>query len=150
MLLTHLALFSFLDGAGLRRAGSYAMQRVILLGGNGAVARRDLFPIEPGAQETIGLDFGLGLGPGVVLTAVPTLTCEVYQYSPGNDADPQSRILSAGRIVASQATGLAAQQANFVIGGCLDGVIYLFQAFVSTSDGQLLDLWGRIACAAPS
>ena len=150
MLLTHLALFSFLGGAGQVQAGLNATIIVTAVPRGQGAWRRDITrPIDAGENLTLGFDFGPILAPGVTLNSAPDLTCVVYRYSPGTDPSPASRILSTGRLVSSNFNGAASCQVNVLIGQMLGGVIYQLQCFAPTSDGQLLDLWCRLLCISP-
>lgn len=106
----------------------------------------DLFPpIVAGVeQEYVQFDFAPGLNPGIIISAIVAIN--VYSLT-GNDPTPMVRLLNTPALVASPSTLLANQGIVALFGNMIAG-LYLLQAIIQTSDGQVLSTEARWPCVA--
>jgi hypothetical protein len=101
--------------------------------------------------QTMGVDFGNFLPPGVTLVGTPTVKLTT---SFGNDPNPQSRI-SAGPVVgtispALNGTGLANTSIIWQVEGCLPDVFYIVELSCARSDPDIAEASTRFPCYAPA
>jgi hypothetical protein len=93
-------------------------------------------------------DFGPWLPSGVTLTGTPTVTCSVYS---GSDSAAPSRLVGTPVFVASPSSGATQAAVLQQIGNNpVAGVTYRLDCSVTTSDGQVLNLWAHQLCQAPN
>lgn len=100
-------------------------------------------------QETLTFDFGPDVVAGVEITSIQQVTC-IATVNANLDANPQSRVLTSGAIIASPTTGQIAQAVAVLVGTMIGTVTYLIQCVVKTSDGQELSLWAYAPCITPA
>lgn len=100
-------------------------------------------PIVAGVeQEYVTFDFAQGLNTGINISAI--IAVNVYSLT-GNDATPMARLLNTPAIIASPSSSVASQAVYGLFGNMIAG-LYLLQAIIQTSDGQVLSTEARWPC----
>lgn len=94
----------------------------------------DFDPIDPGESERFAFDFTNALSTG----ETPLSTAWSIQVVVGSDSAAASRLIGT----ASLSGNVSSQK----IGNCQAGVKYLVVANVTTSAGDVLSLWSKLAC----
>ena len=137
-------------GQPRQRISAGAPRNRVVLGISNAVSQTNelLPPIDSSVEiETVTFDFGLILAPGVTITSVVSLTCQVLS---GTDPNPASRLVGGAAIVPSPNTGLANQAVSQLVGTMIGGVTYRLQCVATSSDGQTISLWNHLTCQTPN
>jgi hypothetical protein len=132
----------FMVSTALRR------ERVVVgISNNVSQTNNLLPPIDETVEfETVTFDFGLILQPGVIITAVLALTCDVFE---GTDPTPTARLIGPSVLAPSPNSGLANQAVGQMVGSMIGEVTYRLQCVAQCSDGQKLSLWAHLACQTP-
>lgn len=97
--------------------------------------------------ETVTFDYGLILKSGITITAVSDIAISVVL---GSDSSPTSRLVGSSQIMSSPTSKGAKQAVGQLVGTMIAGATYLIQCVVTTSDGQTLSLYARLACVQPA
>lgn len=124
---------------------------LIFMPGDAMPAVRDFPPIDALIQkQTLGVDFGLFLPPGVTLTGTPTVSISVTQ---GVDPNAAERLLASPTIGTIQpgqnGTGVIDVSLLQQVGTCLGGVDYLLVFSCDRSDGDNVVAWAHLPCVTP-
>lgn len=129
-----------------RRISSLRASNTIMQGFNKMSRAPDLSPpIVAGVeQEYVTFDFAKGLNPGIIISAI--VAVNVYSLT-GNDPTPMVRILNTPSLTASPSSLLANQGVVGLFGNMIAG-LYLLQAIIQTSDGQVLSTEARWPCVS--
>lgn len=102
-------------------------------------------PIVAGVeQEYVQFDFAPGLNPGIIIASI--VAVNVYSLT-GNDPTPMARLLNTPAITASPSSLAASQGVVGLFGNMVAG-LYLLQAIIQTSDGQVLSTEARWPCVS--
>lgn len=100
-------------------------------------------PIVAGVeQENVLFDFAPGMNTGVIVAAI--VAVNVYSLT-GNDPTPMARLLNTPALAASSSSLLPNQAVVALFGNMIAG-LYLLQAIIQTSDGQVLSTEARWPC----
>ena len=102
---------------------------------------RDFHPSDVGENEVYTFDFENDLADGETI-ATATWICSVADDSEVEDADAQSHV----SVVDPLNTDTKTSQR---IAGLVDGVKYVLQAIVTTSDGNTKSLWSHVIAREP-
>lgn len=110
-----------------------------LIPGNNMPALRDLPPIDAVVQtQTVAIDFGIFLPPGVTLTGTPTVTLATTS---GTDPSPSSRLKGSpvvGTVPTVQGgSGITDTAILQQVGNVVGGVRYLIVGYCNRSDGDI-------------
>jgi hypothetical protein len=109
--------------------------------------KTDFPSAEPVMIGNYSIDFNNNIPPNVTIKTA-TWTLGLHSTASGKEVDPNpsSHLLytdqNAGPIVYNT---IVVQQ----IGGLIDGNTYLVTVTASLSDGEVIDLWCYLPCAAP-
>ena len=105
------------------------------------MAQSSTFFPAAGPEETVWRSFNFTGGlvtPGETLMGAPVVTVTVLN---GTDAAPQSRLLSGPAV--------SGNVVSVLLGTMLSNVVYQLLVTVTTSAGQVLELWATQACNPP-
>ena len=105
--------------------------------------------------QTVWIDFGSFLPPGVALSGTPTVTVSVYQYSAAQDASPASRLTEGPAIGTALANVGGTAHPNttifFQLSDLLANVTYLLTYSCARNDGSdEVAGYNHITARAPS
>lgn len=105
-----------------------------------AQAQGQFSPINVGESEVFGLNFALDLPTGDSISSVSSLVL-TQAGGTGNDPNPSSRLdggpsIIGGNTIAQRITGPVA------------AVVYKLNVYISTVQGNVLELWAYIPCVA--
>jgi hypothetical protein len=98
---------------------------------------------EPVMVGTYSIDFNNNIPPSVTIQTA-TWTLALHSTASGKEVDPNpsSHLIIGGPVIYNT---VIIQQ----IGGLVDGNTYLVVVTASLSDGEVIDLWCYLPCAAP-
>lgn len=113
----------------------------------------DLPAIAPEQAQTIAIDFGKLLPSGVTLTGTPTLNVSTAAAGAAHDPSPASRV-SVGPMIGAVPVALggtsfanAAVLAQF--SNCIPNAVYVIEVVCQRSDGDKVEAYVHMPCAAP-
>ncbi len=141
----------FIASADPRTIIAYGTPRFfIAIGASNTLAQtNDLIPpIDSSVEvEWVYFDYSQIIDPGVLITAVTSLTCTVNY---GSDPAASTRLIGASAIVTSPRSQAPSAAVAQLVGDMVGGVTYLLQCVVATDDGQEISLWTHLACRVPA
>lgn len=108
---------------------------------------KDFAETSPSETRDLGLDYSNDVADGETLSSA-TFTLEVDSTDDGKTADalPNTRKSGAATIEDSDESSLANVVAVQRVTGMVDGNVYRVICRATTSNGQVLELYGLIAC----
>lgn len=131
-----------------------ALRYVVLaqapLPGIGMPQLSDFPAIAPNQIQTMAMDFGNFLPPGVTLTGTPDLNISVRS---GFDGTPNSRITAGPTIGTAPSTIGGTGKTNtailFQVSNARNGVVYILEVVCTRTDGDVAEGWNHLPCAGP-